>query len=214
MGKTIEQMVKNADFALSLGSDLVELRLDYLQTTSGERILDKLSRLMSSSVITIRPVSEGGRYNGSERDRTNLLLRFQELKPTFIDVELRTLQSNKQLASLSDGNLIVSWHDLKATPSEKGLRAILERAHVYGGIAKIVTKANTTEDNLRVLSLYRKNSNRLIAFCIGEKGLLSRILSVEFGSPIAYTSLPNQSVAPGQIPIQAMLALERRMGHL
>jgi len=68
-----------------------------------------------------------------------------------------------------------------------------------GDIAKIVTKVNGFEENLRILRLYKiYPPEKLIAFGLGEKGLLSRILSILMGSPIIYTCLPGEEVAAGQ----------------
>jgi 3-dehydroquinate dehydratase type I len=81
-------------------------------------------------------------------------------------------------------------------------------------IVKIATTANKTDDILNISSLYRKEakgSMPLIAFCMGEIGKISRLLSLSLGSYLVFTSSgPGKSTAPGQISLhdfKAMVAL-------
>jgi len=65
------------------------------------------------------------------------------------------------------------------------------------------------EDNLRVLRLYDSSidSNlpkKLNAFCTGKLGICSRVLSLFLGAPFAYTSLPGEPLAAGQLDIDTM----------
>ena len=44
----------------------------------------------------------------------------------------------------------------------------------------------------------------MIAFAMGERGVISRILSPLMGAPIAYACLPGEAVAPGQLTISEL----------
>ena len=84
-----------------------------------------------------------------------------------------------------------------------------KRARKFGETVKIVTTAKAPEDIISVLELYRRDPRNLIAFCMGADGVASRVASLQFGSPVVYASLPNEPVAPGQLPVQLVVALKR-----
>ena len=66
---------------------------------------------------------------------------------------------------------------------------------------KIVSTAKSTDDSTRMLELYnKKGKNNLIAFAMGDKGKISRILCLYLGSPYTYVSL-GKAVAPGQFSV-------------
>ena len=75
-----------------------------------------------------------------------------------------------------------------------------------GAVAKVVTTAKSVDDNATTLRLCSEFPGRVVSFCMGELGLPSRLMSMFFQSPILYSALPNEPVAPGQLSIQTMLA--------
>jgi len=77
-----------------------------------------------------------------------------------------------------------------------------------GDIAKVVPTARSLEDNGRIISLYNgKTRGRLIAFCTGEKGIISRVVSMMAGSPISYVTVAPNPVAAGQLPFKLVKEL-------
>ena len=84
----------------------------------------------------------------------------------------------------------------------------------YSNYVKLVTTARTFEDNFKLLSLYDNNINtKLIAFAMGEHGILSRLLCILYGgSPFTYASLDNP-LAPGQLDIVLMKKIYDRIGN-
>ena len=108
--------------------------------------------------------------------------------------------------------LIVSHHDLTGTPARRTLLKRLEACRALGAdIVKIVTLANTVEDNLRVLGIIpqaRHMRQDIAAFCMGEKGRLSRAAAPLLGSCLSYTSLEEGAEsAPGQMTAAQMRTL-------
>ena len=75
-------------------------------------------------------------------------------------------------------------------------------------IVKIVTRARATEDNLRVMHLIpiaQKLGVRVITFCMGPMGRISRIASPLFGGYLTFASLEEgEESADGQIPVTEM----------
>lgn len=192
----------------------MEFRVDHLRSQSPRKIKETLSEFAESAVITLRPASQGGGFVGKESERLTLLRELAGLEPAYVDIELRTLVTNPKLRSGRLGRrLIISWHDMSGTPGVARLREVASRAASYRGLVKVVTLAKRAEDNLTMLSLYGGTGKQPIAFCMGDQGVLSRVMAMELGSPIVYASLPGELVAPGQPSLSQTIALRRRLEH-
>ena len=77
----------------------------------------------------------------------------------------------------------------------------------HGSVAKAVTTATSVEDNLTTLTLCSDKPGRIVAFCMGGLGAVSRVVSMRMGAPLVYASIPNEAVAPGQLSISTMRTL-------
>jgi 3-dehydroquinate dehydratase type I len=195
-------MYNDAQDAFELGADLVELRLDYLHELNIDQVKNQFRKFDDKLVLTLRKEDEGGKFRGKESERIELLEKLLAWKGPYKDIELSTVSENPKLKSNST---IISWHNFEVTPSKRVLEEKLSSALKYGSIAKIVTTAGSLTDNITVLSLYSKRlRGRLIAFCMGEHGKVSRILAPKLGSPFMYGCLEGTAVAPGQIPISEL----------
>jgi 3-dehydroquinate dehydratase type I len=210
-GRTSSELASKAREAFSQGTDLVEFRIDLLRPRVFEDIKADLSEFFSRSVVTVRPVAEGGGFEGDESTKLALLRKLGGLQPAFLDLELRSAEAKPGLALSEFGrNIIVSWHDPVKTGSRSSLRSIAARSASFGGLVKIVTTARNAADNLAILSLYEDSEPPPIAFCMGVEGIYSRVMAMERGSPIAYASLPGDPTAPGQLSVGSFLAIRRR----
>ena len=205
-----EELARKAALAFSLGSDLVEFRIDKLTRGISPRELEtEVSVFAQRAVITVRSRREGGAFRGSEARRLELISRLAEMGPAYLDVELRTAKENRKwVRSLPpEVERIASWHDFKGTPELKALRSIRDEELDYGSVAKVVTTAKSVEDNLTTLALCADGSGKTVSFCMGELGTVSRVVSMRLGAPLVYASIPNEAVAAGQISISAMRTL-------
>jgi 3-dehydroquinate dehydratase type I len=190
----------------------VEFRIDMLRRPIYSEIRGTVSEFVDRSVLTVRSKAEGGKFDGPESDRIALIWKLADLKPAFLDIELRTLESNPDLPSLRMGHsMIVSWHNLSRTPDRKSILRTMGKAASYGGLVKVVPTATNPADNLTILSLYDEPGPSPIAFCMGTKGLFSRVMAMERGSPLTYASLSSEETAPGQLPLRHVLAIRRRL---
>lgn len=207
--KTTAEMAAKAAAAFALGTDLVELRVDLLKKPE-EAASGDLAHLASRSVLTVRRKEEGGGFVGEEEKRLALITRLVKMRPRYLDIELSTAKENGPwLASLPKRpTRVVSWHDFSGTGETGSLAKVRKEASAYGEIVKLVTTAKTSEDNWKVLRLYQDDPHGLVAFCMGEAGTVSRLVSLQLG-PIAYAALPNEQVAPGQLPVTTMVELKR-----
>jgi len=203
-------MAQKASLAFALGTDYVEFRVDKLRRPSAG-IAKELSRFARKCVITVRSRKEGGSFPGGEGERLALISTLARMRPAYLDVELSTVKANPSWwRSLPRGSKrIVSWHDFERTPPTRTLRGVRDAALKEGDVAKLVSTATKAEDNLTMISLCEVALGSVIAFCMGEAGAISRVLSLNSGAPLVYAALPNEAVAPGQLSITTMKRLKR-----
>ncbi|MHC1725432.1 MAG: chorismate mutase [Syntrophobacteraceae bacterium] len=204
--------------------DLVEWRIDRFAGNLPDEELNSLFALLSKErrhpvIATNRPVREMGEFAGPEELRLQMLMKAAEAGAEWIDIEHDAGVENLGEFRRHGGKVLVSWHNPVETPDKQILHARLESMCKTGADAlKIVTLAQSDEDNLRVLELVplaRKEFGiDLVAFCMGPSGKWSRVASLFLGSPWTYAYLPGRSTAaPGQFSISEMQDILRIMGR-
>jgi 3-dehydroquinate dehydratase-1 len=200
---TPKKLIQTLKIALKK-SDYVELRFDFLKAEQIPQVLETVKKDLKKIVCTLRPKTEGGKFEGKEKERISILKLIAEYNPFLLDTEFNTLKKNKDLVKYlkkTKTKLLISWHDFKKTPSLAELKKKLNQMSKFSSNVKIVTTAKSTEDSTRVLQLYSKKEKiNLIAFTMGNSGRISRILSLYLGSPYIYVSL-GKPIAPGQFSL-------------
>src|SRR3989338_8331989 len=73
----------------SMVADIIELRIDYIKDVDLKRLLEKRIKPV---IVTNRPVREGGKFNGSEEERIELLKLALQLQADYVDVEHDSIQ--------------------------------------------------------------------------------------------------------------------------
>ena len=193
-------------------SDYAEIRFDFLNPNLVPDVLQQIKKDLRKCVCTLRPVSEGGKFSGSEKNRISIIKLIAEYNPFLLDIELNSLSKNKNLQRYlkSTGtDILVSWHSFKQTPSNSVLKKKLGQMKKFSNNIKIVTMAKSVNDATRVLSLYKNNNTKLIAFSMGNYGKISRILCLFLGSPYTYASL-GKPIAPGQFSVDEVKSIFAR----
>jgi len=193
-------------------SDYAEIRFDFLNPNLVPDALQQIKKDLRKCVCTLRPVSEGGKFSGSEKNRISIMKLIAEYNPFLLDIEFNTLIKNKNLRRYlkSTGtDILLSWHNFKQTPDTSVLKKKLAQMKKFSNNIKIVTMAKSVNDATRVLSLYKNNNTKLIAFSMGNYGRISRILCLFLGSPYTYVSL-GKPVAPGQFSVDEVKSIFAR----
>lgn len=214
----IENTIEDALRAVKRASgvaDLIELRADYLEKPELPALLHGKKKPF---IVTHRRSQEGGRYRGDEKKRIQLLKGAIDLGVAYVDVEVKTDRALLQdlIEKRNGTKLVLSSHNLHATPSLKALRELLARMRRWGpDVVKIVTLARSWEDNLKVLSLISyalKRDQKIVAFCMGDRGKMSRIFSPLMGAAWAYAALNRKRAsAPGQLTAEGMRDVWRKL---
>jgi 3-dehydroquinate dehydratase type I len=207
----VETTVEKALFAIkkvNRWADLIELRADYLKRVNLAPLLENRRK---PSIVTNRRKEEGGKYKGDERKRLSVLQEAIDLGSDYIDVELATERSLLRGLIRNKGRtqVILSCHDFQGTPSLKELQRLCgQMIRLDADVVKIVPFARSWEDNLTILSLIpyaQKRRQKIVAFCMGEKGKISRIFSPFLGAAWVYASLNRtRASAPGQLTVGEM----------
>ena len=203
-----ESLRKKINEAFSYGADYIEIRFDFLNPSYMQEALKIAENVRKKAVFTLRASTEGGKFRGDIDHRMMWLEKLSMVKPMLLDIEYATIEGNNYLISYIKRHnipILVSWHDFERTPSKDKLIDIFKKMRIYSNYIKIVTTAINTIDALRMLDLYENTSvSNLIAFCMGEAGLISRIMCPIIGrSPFTYAAL-EESIAPGQLTIKQM----------
>jgi 3-dehydroquinate dehydratase type I len=196
-------------------ADLIELRIDYLR---GVKLALLLEDRKKPFIVTNRRKEEGGKYKGEERERLIVLQKAIDLGADYVDVELATERSflRDLVRYKRETQIILSFHDFRKTPSIKELQKLFGHMVRLGAdVVKIVPFARFWEDNLNILSLIpfaKERKQKIVAFCMGEKGKISRIFSPFLGAAWTYASLDkNKLSAPGQLAVRELKDLWEKM---
>ncbi|MSV26989.1 MAG: type I 3-dehydroquinate dehydratase [Nitrosarchaeum sp.] len=205
-----EKSAKSTKFELKKAlkkSNYVEVRFDFLKINEIPKTLEIIKKDLKKVICTLRPKSEGGKFEGLEKERIAILKLIAEYNPFLVDIEFNTINKNKELQEYlksTKTKLLVSWHDFKKTPRLSELNNMMNVMSKFSNYVKIVTTAKNSGDAIRILELYNKNSkNNLIAFAMGDMGKISRILCLYLGSPYTYVS-SGKAIAPGQFRLDEM----------
>jgi len=212
--KTVPEALRLIEKAEVAHADFIEVRLDRLEDCLGNhRALEDVAA--HGKMLKIAT----DRASRSETEQRQMLLNAAESGFEYVDVELSTLQLKdlvKELKTLG-AKSIVSFHKFDGSLGTSELNSILEREISSGAdVCKIVTTAKQIEDNLTILNFTSASSSKikLVCFCMGELGKISRLLSPLFGGFFTFASLERGSeTAAGQMTIQEMQAAYKLLGQ-
>lgn len=194
--------------------EIAEIRLD-LTGFDFEEIREIFSQ-PKKLIATMRPCK------ASDEERMEKLKASIKAGAKYVDLEYESKEAyRKELIDFAHRNncdVIISYHNFTKTPEIKELNAIIKECFAFGAdITKIVTKARKNIDNSRILSLYN-NPGRIIAFCMGNLGKLTRIIGPFLGAEFTFAAMDEgEATAPGQIKYSSikniMDNLEKLMGE-
>lgn len=221
---TLEQALADGARAAEQGADLVEYRIDSF-TDDPKAVTELVQRSALPCIITCRPTWEGGAYDGDEQTRISVLEHagLGARKPAYIDVELKAWQTSanlRQKVSLvvddpdrprqTDTGLILSSHDFQTRPSDL-IRKVKDMADApLCRVVKVAWQARSLRDNLEAFELIGQQVKPMIALCMGEAGLASRVLAKKFGALLTFAALENgPGTAIGQPTLHDIKTLYR-----
>jgi len=183
----------------------IELRLDlfpHINIVELERFIQKAT---SPLLLTVRRASHGGKFQGTESEREELIEQLLTLEPSFFDLEydMRSQFLVETMRKYSKTKFILSYHNFKETPCdlEKVYNSMQQHpAFTY----KIATMIQVTSDALRML-LFSKQHPKVSAICMGERGQFARVLGPVFGNLVNYAKIPAaEEIGVGRLSVEEL----------
>ncbi len=186
----------------------LEFRLDYL--TQPATALPKLRSFLelhpeATVIATCRRAVNGGKFKGSVQAQFDILTKAANVGFQLVDIEVQSAEELKrdQFADLKNRvGVILSFHDFKTTKKlEERFAGMREfPADFY----KVVSTATNLYDNVTMMKFLQAHSGtyEMIGVCMGEQGIISRVLGVRAGSVFSFASAAKgEETAPGQITV-------------
>jgi 3-dehydroquinate dehydratase/shikimate dehydrogenase len=218
-----DEALKRIKKAKQAGAEMLELRVDYIEGLTADLVKNLVSSLKNLKskqlpvIVTCRDKQQGGAIDYSVQLRIEVLTAALKAGADFIDFEydnFRTTEHQEKIRlALSQnykGRLILSAHNFetKFADIKKLFRSI--STICPGTIPKLVYKANHINDCFDAFDLLHSTSAERIVFCMGQAGLISRILAKKLGSFVTFASIDAESTtAPGQLTISELKELCR-----
>ncbi len=193
--------------------DLLEVRIDLI----GDSWQELVKQLNRPWIACNRSPDEGGKGDRDETRRIEELLKAIELGAEIIDIELGTRNLEEAVSKIKNrAKCLLSFHDLKGTPSLDRMREIIQKQLKAGAdICKVITTAQSSDDNLTVLQLIADfPQTRVVSFAMGPLGFASRVLCPLVGGDFTYASTEKgKESAPGQITVTDLKKLYEMMAR-
>jgi 3-dehydroquinate dehydratase/shikimate dehydrogenase len=221
--KNPEQAKIQIEAALTAGAEMLELRTDYLENLDVDLIKRLISEVKSAAqkpvpiIVTCRDVREGGAINYPLKLRMDVLIAAIKAGAEYIDFEYENFLAPENrgrigvaLSQSLKGKLILSTHNFAAKFENIGaLRRRITTLYPVA-IPKIVYTANHINDCFDALDLLHKTSGERIAFCMGQAGLISRIIVKKLDGFVTFASIDSETAtAPGQLAVEQLKKLYR-----
>jgi len=216
-GDTVEDMLGTAE-SMARDNPFLEFRLDYLRQPLAA--FPKIHRFLDThqyvtAIGTCRRADNGGKFKGSLASQLEVLTKAHAAGCQLVDLELQSALKAKPeaIARLrSRSGLILSFHDFRAT---RNLDETLEKMlKIPADFYKVVTTATMLSDNVAMMKFLQKQSDKhaLIGLCMGEQGIISRVLSVRAGSAFTFGAVDANAglkTAPGQVSARDLRGIYR-----
>jgi 3-dehydroquinate dehydratase / shikimate dehydrogenase len=177
-------------------ADMVELRLDTVKDPSAAAALAGRKKPV---IITCRPKSEGGHFNGSEDERRAILSEALSLGAEYVDLEFTG--SCADLMERTGGRrVILSHHNFTGMPAD--IKPLAHAMLASGAeVVKLAATAHSLRDCLTLRAIGKATRVPMALVAMGEAGIASRVLASWMGSCWSYAG---DGAAPGQLPVQRM----------
>jgi 3-dehydroquinate dehydratase/shikimate dehydrogenase len=221
--QNLEQAQQQTKAALAAGAEMLELRTDYLENLSVDLARDLIAAVKTIAgrrlpvIVTCRDNRQGGAIDYPQQLRIDVLTAALKAGAEFIDFEYENFLSAETqeqirvaLSGSLRGRLILSAHNFQTgfAGISKLYRSILSVCQV--AIPKIVYTANHINDCFEAFDLLHQTSGERITFCMGEAGIISRIIAKKLNSFVTFASIDDQTTtALGQLPIRQLKELYR-----
>nr|GLL37254.1 bifunctional 3-dehydroquinate dehydratase/shikimate dehydrogenase, chloroplastic-like [Ipomoea trifida] len=214
MAPSVEELINGMYKAKAQGADLVEIRLDSIKDFNPQKDLETLLTnkplpvktrflkrvLIIKSLLSFRPIWEGYNLEGDDDKQLETLRLATELGADYVDFELKIAYDFKKEDRKNcrgSSKMIVSCYVENLISPKEDLSDVVARIQsTEADIIKVVTDATDITELSKLFHLLSHCQVPVIAYSIGERGLISQLLGPKFGGVIVYGSIEGNPV-PG-----------------
>jgi shikimate dehydrogenase/3-dehydroquinate dehydratase type I len=209
--RSITGVSDSSKAAFAAGADIVEVRLDQLESVSDKTIAGARAAAHGPAIATLRSRSQGGRSALEGAAREKKLRRIAESDFEYVDFELESdLRTLKRVMKEEIRPVtIASVHFPQPVPRSKIETAVTKAcaAADIGKVAMPCEHAGHAVMLVRAALSLSKTKKRYALIGMGDQGRLTRACADRLGCELVYSCLPGKEAAPGQLDI----ACQRRL---
>lgn len=199
---------REAVIAAGLCPDLIEVRVDLMDTDPAEELPSIKSTWKGPVILTNRSTAEGGGFSGNPEewwDRIMPLLPYVDR----VDVELPFSSFAGEIRRMGKG--IIASHHTDTMPSSEELARIARDLRHFGDIPKIVVRPGDEHDLLDLLKFTLDAEKPICTAVLGDAYRYARLILPFFGSELVYTHVGTPG-APGQYSLEEFRTILRELG--
>ncbi len=211
--ENLDQAARQIRAARAAGAEMLELRTDYLENLTvdlAKKLIDDVkstSRKPLPMIVTCRDAKQGGAIDYPLRLRVEVLTAALQAGVEFIDVEYENFLHTdcreriaRAISESTKARLIISAHNFETKFDNIGKLYRRIQVAYPAAIPKLVYAANHINDCFEAFDLLRGTGGDRIVFCMGEAGLISRIIAKKLNSFVTFASIDDDTAtAPGQL---------------
>lgn len=208
--KTLEEAVASSKRAAEKSPELIEVRFDHITPLPDD--LTGFKEIQVPKIATLRSVSQGGHFSGSDREKAALFRRAIKAGFGVLDIESDSPLLTHASRDFRGADTICSHHNLHLTPETAEIVEILVSNASKGNVTKAAFKVNSVHDIRSIVEaamVFSSTENDFILLGMGACGEMTRIHAKRMKCAFTYASLePGKEAAPGQIDFDTL----RRLG--
>lgn len=219
VGKTFSEIIEQAEKISSMGSDLVEWRVDccdfYHDAEQIEEIMVFIREILEETplLFTFRSDREGGNQGIEDNEYLEInRLAIQSGMADMIDVEMShadgIIDEIIRTAHRAQRPVLLSSHNFERTPSvEMMVERLKQMEERTADIAKLAVMPKNERDVLNLLSCTLSAREQMeipiVTMAMGGIGTISRLSGESFGSALTFGCVGKAS-APGQMELKQL----------
>ena len=203
--KSVSGILDSSRKAFSIGADLVEVRIDHLDSLSEATIREARRAAQGPAIAALRSRRQGGKCDLKDEDREKKMRQVVDSDFEYVDFELGT--DDRILARVLEEDIrpvtIASRHFMKPVGRSRIEKTLLDacKAGDIGKVAMPCEHAGHAIMLAQVGSSLAKSRKKYVLIGMGEQGQLTRVCADQVGSELAYACLPGKEAAPGQLDL-------------
>ena len=224
-GYSVKECIKAAGLATLAGADVLEIRFDFLylskvfqknnedseehkspsyelipRNVSEVDVKNSIKRLKEAIekpvLFTCRSSKEGGKFPGTEEERTEILMKAIESEVSWVDLEINidSKLRKKLVKSASESNtkVVSSFHDVEETPNADQIISLIEENSDSGDLIKLCFKTNDHHDGIEIVNAcwtLRNSPHQMSLMGLGPSGDWTRLHAPLLNQAMVYATL-------------------------